>query len=205
MAIVNQGRRKINLKIVYWGPGGGGKTKNILMLDKILNGGKGRVVTLSGRMGRTVFFDFNPIEKKLPGGYTLRYSIYTIPGQAIYAKTREILIKGADGFVFVVDSREKRLKANVDSMRELFSLLRRYDRLAVPLVIQYNKRDLPDALPLEVLRKELNADGYPEVEAVASKGVGVKETFNLIAKLSLSRFLFGASLKLSESVRSFGG
>jgi signal recognition particle receptor subunit beta len=205
MAIVNQGKKEINLKIVYWGPGGGGKTENILMLDKLLNGGKGRVVTLSGRMGRTVFFDFNPIEKKLPGGYTLRYSIYTIPGQAIYAKTREILIKGADGFVFVVDSRKKRLRANIDSVKELFSLLRKYDRVAIPVVIQYNKRDLPDALPIETLRKSLNTAGYPEVEAIASKGIGVRETFNLIAKLSLSQFLFGTSLKLSKSVRFFGG
>ncbi|WP_165863671.1 GTP-binding protein [Phorcysia thermohydrogeniphila] len=175
------------------------------MLDKLLNGGEGRVVTLSGRMGRTVFFDFNPVEKKLPGGYTLRYSIYTIPGQDIYAKTREILIRGADGFVFVVDSRKKRLEANVNSMEELSSLLRKFGRLSVPLVIQYNKRDLPDALPVDVLRKNLNTAGYPEVEAVASKGIGVRETFNLIAKLSFSHFLVSASLRVHRSGESVGG
>ena len=204
MAIVNQGKREINLKIIYWGPGGGGKTENILMLDKLLNGGEGKVITLTGRMGRTVFFDFNPIEKELPGGYKLRYSIYTIPGQNIYAKTREILIKGADGFVFVVDSREKRLEANVKSMKELHFLLAKHGRQDAPVVVQYNKRDLPDALPVDVLREKVNAFGYPEVEAVASQGIGVRETFNLIAKLSLSRFLFGTSLKLSNSVRSVG-
>jgi len=189
MAIINHGRKEINLKIVYWGTGLGGKTENVIQLSKIFNCPE--PVILSTEKGRTIFFDFNPIEKKLPNGYKLRFSIFTTPGQVIYAGARKLLLEGLDGIVFVADSQKKRHESNIISMEELIEELerRKLSLEKIPLVLQYNKRDLPDILPVEILRKDLNPFNYPDFKAVAVKGIGVKETFNEIAKLSFKRVM----------------
>ena len=190
MAIINHGKKEINLKIVYWGTGLGGKTENVIQLSKIL--GCPEPIILSTEEGRTLFFDFNPIEKELPNGYKVRFSIFTTPGQVIYAGARKLLLEGIDGIVFVADSQEKRHESNIVSMEELIKELEKRGTSIeeVPLVIQYNKRDLPKILPVETLRADLNPFNRPDLEAIAVKGIGVKETFNEIAKLSLKEILY---------------
>ena len=190
MAIINHGKKEINLKIVYWGTGLGGKTENVIQLSKIL--GCPEPIILSTEKGRTLFFDFNPIEKELPNGYKVRFSIFTTPGQVIYAGARKLLLEGIDGIVFVADSQEKRHESNIISMEELTRELEKRGTSIeeVPLVIQYNKRDLPKILPVETLRADLNPFNRPDLEAIAVKGIGVKETFNEIAKLSLKEILY---------------
>jgi len=190
MAIINHGKKEINLKIVYWGTGLGGKTENVIQLSKIL--GCPEPIILSTEKGRTLFFDFNPIEKELPNGYKVRFSIFTTPGQVIYAGARKLLLEGIDGIVFVADSQEKRHESNIVSMEELIKELERRGTSIeeIPLVIQYNKRDLPKILPVETLRADLNPFNRPDLEAIAVKGIGVKETFNEIAKLSLKEILY---------------
>lgn len=190
MAIINHGKKEINLKIVYWGTGLGGKTENVIQLSKIL--GCPEPIILSTEKGRTLFFDFNPIEKELPNGYKVRFSIFTTPGQVIYAGARKLLLEGIDGIVFVADSQEKRHESNIVSMEELIKKLEKRGTSIeeIPLVIQYNKRDLPKILPVETLRADLNPFNRPDLEAIAVKGIGVKETFNEIAKLSLKEILY---------------
>jgi len=185
MAFINHGRKEINIKILYWGVGLGGKTQNIITLSKLL--GTGKPLTLSTSQGRTLFFDFKPVTKKLPNGYSVRFLIYTTPGQTIYAGARELLIEGTDGIVFVADSQRERHEANLVSLEELitFAKTQGINLHKFPLVFQYNKRDLPDILPVKTLREELNFFGKPDFEAVATKGIGVKETFKEIAKLTL--------------------
>ena len=194
MAIINHGKKEINLKIVYWGTGLGGKTENVIQLSKIL--GCPEPIILSTEKGRTLFFDFNPIEKELPNGYKVRFSIFTTPGQVIYAGARKLLLEGIDGIVFVADSQEKRHESNIVSMEELIKELEKRGTSIeeVPLVIQYNKRDLPKILPVETLRADLNPFNRPDLEAIAVKGIGVKETFNEIAKLSLKEILYKQAL-----------
>ena len=190
MAIINHGKKEINLKIVYWGTGLGGKTENVIQLSKIL--GCPEPIILSTEKGRTLFFDFNPIEKELPNGHKVRFSIFTTPGQVIYAGARKLLLEGIDGIVFVADSQEKRHESNIVSMEELTRELEKRGTSIeeVPLVIKYNKRDLPKILPVETLRADLNPFNRPDLEAIAVKGIGVKETFNEIAKLSLKEILY---------------
>ena len=190
MAIINHGKKEINLKIVYWGTGLGGKTENVIQLSKIL--GCPEPIILSTEKGRTLFFDFNPIEKELPNGYKVRFSIFTTPGQVIYAGARKLLLEGIDGIVFVADSQEKRHESNIVSMEELIKELEKRGTSIeeISLVIQYNKRDLPKILPVETLRADLNPFNRPDLEAIAVKGIGVKETFNEIAKLSLKEILY---------------
>jgi signal recognition particle receptor subunit beta len=194
MAIINHGKKEINLKIVYWGTGLGGKTENVIQLSKIL--GCPEPIILSTEKGRTLFFDFNPIEKELPNGYKVRFSIFTTPGQVIYAGARKLLLEGIDGIVFVADSQEKRHESNIVSMEELIKELEKRGTSIeeIPLVIQYNKRDLPKILPVETLRADLNPFNRPDLEAIAVKGIGVKETFNEIAKLSLKEILYKQAL-----------
>ncbi|GAB6075445.1 GTP-binding protein [Desulfurobacterium crinifex] len=194
MAIINHGKKEINLKIVYWGTGLGGKTENVIQLSKIL--GCPEPIILSTEKGRTLFFDFNPIEKELPNGHKVRFSIFTTPGQVIYAGARKLLLEGIDGIVFVADSQEKRHESNIISMEELTRELEKRGTSIeeVPLVIQYNKRDLPKILPVETLRADLNPFNRPDLEAIAVKGIGVKETFNEIAKLSLKEILYKQAL-----------
>jgi len=189
MALINQAKKEISLKIVYWGTGLGGKTVNIIQLSKLLTGKE--PIKLSTEEGRTLFFDFSPIEKELPNGYRIRFSVFTTPGQIIYAGARKLLLEGVDGIVFVADSQEKRHEANCLSLEELLEEMSKRNLLIdkFPIVFQYNKRDLPNTLPIEKMRRDLNLFGHPDFKAIAIKGIGVMETFKEIAKLSLQNIL----------------
>ncbi|GAB6075218.1 GTP-binding protein [Desulfurobacterium crinifex] len=180
--------QEIHLRIIYWGPEGAGKTTNILKLGNLLKK-EGRIVTLLGEDGSTIYFEFyNPV-LTLPGGLNVKYVLYASPGKDAPRLARELVLAGMNGVVFVVNSEKEALEDNKKSLHELQGLLGIGGFEDIPIVFQYNKRDLKTALPVEELRKELNFNSYPEVEAVAVKGIGVVETFKEIAKQSLKNFL----------------
>ena len=188
MGLFNKGAGEIHLKIVYWGPENAGKTENIVRLSDFLKD-SGRIVTLLGEDGSTIYFDFyNPV-LTLSNGLKVKYLLYASPGKKAAGLARKLVLAGTDGIVFVVDSDEKRFKDNKESLHELQELLKIKGLKNVPIVFQYNKRDLQTALPVEELRKELNSQNYPEIEAKVAEGVGVLETFREIARRSLINFL----------------
>jgi len=185
MPFVNFATKEINCKIVYYGPGLSGKTTNIKWIyDHIKPENKGEMVTLATETERTLFFDFVPIEVSNIKGFKVRFHLYTTPGQIIYQASRKLILKGVDGIVFVADSQEERRDANLDTLDDMIENLRDYDIdiASVPLVFQYNKRDLPNILPVEVLKSDLNKWDRPDFEAVATKGIGVLETFKEITR-----------------------
>jgi len=186
MPFVNFATREINCKIVYYGPGLSGKTTNIKWIyEHVKPENRGELVTLATETERTLFFDFVPIEVSSVRGFKVRFHLYTTPGQIIYQASRKLILKGVDGIVFVADSQEERHDANLDTLDDMIENLKDYDLKIeeIPLVIQYNKRDLPNVLPVEVLRKDLNKWNCPDFEAVAPKGIGVLETFKEITRL----------------------
>ena len=188
MGLFNKGTGEVHLKIVYWGPENSGKTENIVKLSDFLKD-SGRIVTLLGEDGSTIYFDFyNPV-LTLSNGLKVKYLLYASPGKKAARLARKLVLEGTDGIVFVVDSDEKRFKDNKESLHELQELLKIKGLEDVPIVFQYNKRDLQTALPVEELRRELNPQNYPEVEAKVIKSVGVLETFKEIARRSLTNFL----------------
>jgi hypothetical protein len=150
---------------------------------------KGKLITLATEMDRTLFFDFLPLELGTVKGFKTRFHLYTVPGQVYYDASRKLILRGVDGVVFVADSQSARFDANIESLYNLHENLEEY-KLAVedlPFVIQYNKRDMPDVISLEDLEQELNPEGYPSLEAVATKGVGVFDTLKTVAKGILQR------------------
>ncbi|HJQ98402.1 MAG TPA: hypothetical protein VJ826_08805 [Candidatus Polarisedimenticolaceae bacterium] len=185
MTFINYAAREINCKIVYYGPGLGGKTTNIQFIyDKTGNGAKGKLISLATETERTLFFDFLPIELGTIRGFKTRFHLYTVPGQVFYDASRKLILKGVDGVVFVADSQEPRMDANVESIRNLRENLRDhgYSLEKVPYVLQLNKRDLPSALPLPQLVHALRVKDEPVFEAVAPKGIGVFETLKAVVK-----------------------
>ena len=199
MGLHNENTREIHLKIVYWGAWMSGKTENIVKLSEMFKDA-GRLVTLMGEDGTTIYFDFlNPIVT-LKNGYKIKYLLYASPGKKALILARELVISGTDGIVFVVDSDKTRLKDNLESFSELRNLIESHGTAFsdIPLIFQYNKRDLSTALPIEELRNKLNKDNYPEVEAEAINGKGVFETFKEIAKLSLKNFIIKSNLSELE-------
>ena len=187
--------REISLKIVYWGPEQAGKTENIVQLNKLL-GNSGRLVTLVGEDGFTVYFDFlNPVIT-LKNGCKVKYLLFAAPGRDAFKLSRELVIQGTDGIVFVADSDLNRLEDNRKSLSELLDLLSEHKKNfgEIPVVVQYNKRDLPTAMSVEELRRELNLENYPYIEAETIRGVGVVETFKLISRESLKNFVKKAGL-----------
>ena len=185
MTFINYAAREINCKIVYYGPGLGGKTTNIQFIyDKTGNGAKGKLISLATETERTLFFDFLPIELGTIRGFKTRFHLYTVPGQVFYDASRKLILKGVDGVVFVADSQEPRMDANVESIRNLRENLRDhgYSLDKVPYVLQLNKRDLPTALSVQDLVKALRIKGEPVYEAVAPKGIGVFETLKAVVK-----------------------
>ena len=185
MTFINYAAREINCKIVYYGPGLGGKTTNIQFIyDKTGNGAKGKLISLATETERTLFFDFLPIELGTIRGFKTRFHLYTVPGQVFYDASRKLTLKGVDGVVFVADSQEPRMDANVESIRNLRSNLRDhgYSLEKVPYVLQLNKRDLPSALPVPQLVHALRVKDEPVFEAIAPKGVGVFETLKAVVK-----------------------
>jgi len=194
MSFINYSSREINCKIVYYGPGLCGKTTNLQYIyNKTSPETKGKLISLSTETDRTLFFDFLPLALGEIRGFKTRFHLYTVPGQVFYDASRKLILKGVDGVVFVADSQFERMEANMESLENLSVNLAEqgYDFNKVPTVIQYNKRDLPNAVQIEEMRKSLNPRGIPEYQAVAPNGVGVFDTLKSVAKLVLTELRKG--------------
>jgi len=179
MVLFNYSTKELTAKVVYYGPGLCGKTTNLQWIhEKLPIKNKGKMLSLATEADRTLFFDFLPIELGSIRGMKTRIQLYTVPGQVFYNATRRMVLKGADCVVFVADSQERMLDANLDAAQNLRENLEanEIDAAEIPTVLQYNKRDLPNALPIEILNEKLNPRGLPYFEAVAMKGIGVEET-----------------------------
>ncbi len=186
MSFINYAAREINCKLVYYGPGLCGKTTNLQHIYKKVDPGtKGKLISLATETERTLFFDFLPLELGTIRGFKTRFHLYTVPGQIFYEASRKLILKGADGVVFVADSQLERMEANIQSLADMRQHLgdQGIDPDKISLVIQYNKRDLPNAIPIDELQKALNPRNLPWFEAVAPQGTGVFETLKAIAKL----------------------
>jgi signal recognition particle receptor subunit beta len=186
MSFINYSSREINCKIVFYGPGLCGKTTNLQYIYKKTNpDSKGKMISLATETERTLFFDFLPLALGEIRGFKTRFHLYTVPGQVFYDASRKLILKGVDGVVFVADSQIERMEANIESIENLRINLaeQEYDLDKIPFVIQYNKRDLPNIVPLEEMKNALNPTSVPDFEAVAMEGAGVFDTLKAIAKL----------------------
>jgi hypothetical protein len=189
MTFINYASREINCKIVYYGPGLCGKTTNLQYIyDTTAPQSKGKLISLATETERTLFFDFMPLELGTVRGFKTRFHLYTVPGQVFYDASRKLILKGVDGVVFVADSQEERMDANIESLYNLEENLQAqgYDLMQIPYVLQLNKRDLPNVTPAEELVSELQRKGEPVFEAVAAKGDGVFDTLKAVAKQVLT-------------------
>lgn len=185
MSFINHMTKEINCKVVYYGPGLCGKTTNLqYVFEKSAEGAKGKLISLATESERTLFFDFMPLELGMVRGFKLRFHLYTVPGQVFYDASRKLILKGADGVVFVADSQRERFEANQESLDNLHRNLAEHDLrfTELPYVVQYNKRDIPNVVPVEELRAALNPSNAPEVEASARTGQGVFETLKVASK-----------------------
>jgi signal recognition particle receptor subunit beta len=186
MSFINYSSREINCKIVFYGPGLCGKTTNLQYIYKKTNpDSKGKMISLATETERTLFFDFLPLALGEIRGFKTRFHLYTVPGQVFYDASRKLILKGVDGVVFVADSQIERMEANIESIENLRTNLAEqgYDLDKVPFILQYNKRDLPNVVPVEELRRALNPRGVPDFEGIAMDGTGVFDTLKAIAKL----------------------
>jgi signal recognition particle receptor subunit beta len=186
MALFNYATKEITLKIVYYGPGLSGKTTNLQYLHSVLNPEtKGKLLSLSTEADRTLFFDFLPIELGKIRDFSIRFQLYTVPGQVRYNATRKVVLKGADAVVFVADSQNEMREQNIESFANMRENLQsnNIDPDGLPIVLQYNKRDLKNVATPEELNKDLNAADYPVVLSSAADGTGVEDTFKIITKL----------------------
>ena len=185
MATINLAAREIHAKIVYYGPGLSGKTTNLVDIHRRMPEElRGRMQSIATEQERTLFFDFVPIESGRVGGYVVHFHLYSVPGQEHYIRTRRAILGGADGVVFVADATPERMAANHAFVAELADNLSQQRRSAavVPIVLQYNKMDLDDALPVEQLDARLNGPGWPSHGASAVFGIGVAETLRTISR-----------------------
>jgi len=214
MSLINYASREINCKLVYYGPGLGGKTTNLeYIYEKVAPTAKGKLISLATETERTLFFDFLPVDLGTIRGFKTRFHLYTVPGQVYYNASRKLILKGVDGVVFVADSQLERMEANLESMQNLYDNMAQhgYDLTRMPFVIQYNKRDLPNAAPIQELQDALNPgwpvedparqrttpdpdrpgvrqvegtwiERTPWFEGVAVQGVGVFDTLRAISK-----------------------
>ncbi len=195
MSFINYSSREINCKIVYYGPGLCGKTTNLQFIyNKTSPDAKGKMISLATETERTLFFDFLPLSLGEIRGFKTRFHLYTVPGQVFYDASRKLILKGVDGVVFVADSQMERMEANLESLENLRTNLAEqgYDLDKIPYVIQYNKRDLPNAAQMEELQRLLNPKTVPEFQATATNGVGVFDTLKAIAKLVLTELRKGS-------------
>jgi mutual gliding-motility protein MglA len=186
MSMINYASREINCKIVYYGPGLGGKTTNLeYVYSRINPDTRGKMISLATESERTLFFDFLPIDLGSIRGFKTRFHLYTVPGQVYYNASRKLILKGVDGLIFVADSQAGRTEANIEAMHNLYDNLETYgyDLATIPFAIQYNKRDLPDVQPVEDLRAQLNPSGVPDFEGIAVEGDGVFDTLKAVSKL----------------------
>jgi signal recognition particle receptor subunit beta len=205
MAFINYSRREIQLKIVYYGCALCGKTTNLVNLHTRINSAqKGELVSLSTDADRTLFFDFLSLSTKTLPGFNTRFQLYTVPGQPVYNTTRQLVLKGVDGIVFVVDSHWDKMSENVESFANLQeNLIQNHLSLAqIPYVIQYNKRDLPNAAPIHYLEYTFNnrATKVLSFEGVAAKGEGNLETLNGISRLLLAKYSKSAGANTNVDV-----
>jgi signal recognition particle receptor subunit beta len=194
MTFINYASREINCKIVYYGPGLCGKTTNLQhIFESTAPQARGKLISLATETDRTLFFDFMPLELGTVRGFKTRFHLYTVPGQVFYDASRKLILKGVDGVVFVADSQEERMDANVESLYNLEENLQTqgYDLMKIPYVLQLNKRDLPNIIPVEDLAAELRRKEEPVVEAVASTGAGVFDTLKAVAKQVLTELRKG--------------
>ena len=194
LSFINFAAREINCKIVYYGAGLGGKTTNLQVIyQKTADQQKGKMISLATETERTLFFDFLPLDLGNVRGFKTRIHLYTVPGQVFYDASRKLILRGVDGIVFVADSQEQRMDANVEALENLMSNLKEhgYDFNKIPYVLQLNKRDLPNILPVDVLSTELRRKNEAIVEAVAFQGTGVFETLKEIAKQVLTELKAG--------------
>lgn len=185
MAFINQEAREIHCKLVYYGPSLGGKTTNVQWVYSRTTGqGETQMQSFNANTERTLFFDFLPMDVGEIRGLKTRFHLYTVPGQVVYDASRKLIMKGLDGVVFVADSQIERMEENLEALKNLEKNLDQqgYDIRRVPLVIQYNKRDLDNVTPLAEMRASLNRVNAPDFEAVASSGKGVMETLRTISK-----------------------
>ena len=198
MSLVNFTTREITCKIVYYGPGRSGKTTNLhYIYGRVPESRRGRMVSLATQTDRTLFFDFLPIDLGQISGFTTRFQLYTVPGQVYYNATRRLVLQGADGVVFVADSQARQLDENLESLQNLQANLLEHgiDIRALPVVMQYNKQDLPRELILQLVELDdaLNFRSVPSFPADALHGNGVFETLKAITELVLRRLAQGAS------------
>ncbi len=190
MALINVAAREIHCKIVYYGPGMCGKTSNLQYIHtQVPRDAKGDLLSIATETERTLFFDFLPLDLGKVRGFQTRFHLYTVPGQVLYERTRVAVLNGSDGVVFVADSAKDKLEENIKSLKELAVNITRQNKKfqEFPVVLQYNKRDLPTALPMNVLDKFLNGMKWQRYEAVATTGVGVFDTLKAISKLVISK------------------
>ena len=195
MAIINQSTKELQVKIVYYGPAMGGKTTNLVKVHENIQTAqeKGKLVSLATSSDRTLFFDFLPIEAVAIKGFKTKFQLYTVPGQVIYNTTRQLVLRGVDGIVFVSDSQYEKMQENIESFANLEDNLRtlKMNLADIPYVLQYNKRDLPNVAPVEYMEFLLNNRDVqvPSFAAVASNCEGVFESLNMITRLLLHKFI----------------
>ena len=185
MVFLNYAARELNCKIVYYGPGLCGKTTNLRhVYDRTDAAARGRMISLATDTDRTLFFDFLPLDLGPVRGFQTRFHLYTVPGQVFYDASRKLILKGVDGLIFVADSQETRMEANVESIRNLDKNLKEqgYDIATIPYALQLNKRDLPAILPADEMSRRLKVKGEPTFEATATTGAGVFETLKEVAR-----------------------
>jgi mutual gliding-motility protein MglA len=195
MAIINQATKELQVKIVYYGPGKGGKTTNLEQVHANVQNvhEKGKLVSLATSSDRTLFFDFLPIEAMAIKGFKTKFQLYTVPGQVIYNTTRQLVLRGVDGIVFVADSQYDKMAENVESFQNLEDNLKslKLNIADIPYVLQYNKRDMTNVAPVEYMEFLLNNRDtqVPSFSAVASKSEGVFESLNMITRMLLNKFI----------------
>ena len=203
MVLFNYATREITAKIVYYGPGLCGKTTNLqFVYDSLPSNNRSKMLSLATKTDRTLFFDFLPLDLGKIRGMRTKLQLYTVPGQVYYNSTRQLVLKGADGIVFVADSQDFAVDANLDSLQNLEDNLKRQGMRIreVPLVIQYNKRDLPNALSVADLETAVNKYGAPHFQSVATTGIGVEETLKGVTKLVLNHLVQKYGLEGTESI-----
>ncbi len=195
MSFINYSSREINCKLVYYGPGLCGKTTNLQYIyNKTREDAKGKMISLATETERTLFFDFLPLSLGEIRGFRTRFHLYTVPGQVFYDASRKLILKGVDGVCFVADSQLERMEANIESLENLRENLQEqgYELDKLPYCVQYNKRDLPSAVPVEELSELLNPTKVPEYEAIATSGQGVFDTLKALAKQVLQELRKGS-------------
>ena len=186
MALINYSAKEITFKIVYYGPAMSGKTTNLRFIyNRLPEELKGKFTSIATQDERTLFFDFLPLDLGTIKGFSIKLSLYTVPGQAIYSLTRKTILRATDGIIFVADSQKQIFEKNIESLKDMIENMKEYglNLENTPIILQYNKRDLDDIVSVEDLNNSLNFNSFPYLEAVAIQGIGVMDSLKLISKL----------------------